>query len=101
MSTDTAYVSLSLIIIGRFIIFIASAVIFCVIVCSRGRKEFLYIATPICFGTSGLIGVYCEIALGLQSNSDDEDLIKNIRLILAIHYMFYTIGHQFFASQYL
>ena len=93
--------TLTLVIIGRFIIFIASAIVLCMIVGSRKRREFLYIATPISFMASGLIGVYCEIALTIQSNSDDEDLVKNIRLFLAIHYMFYTVGHQFFASQYL
>ena len=87
---------------GRTIIFFSSVYILYVIVFVRKRTEFIYLATPISFLISGLIGMTVVFnALIKTIKGDDENLVSDLAFPLAIHYMFYTTGHQFFASQYL
>ena len=80
---------------------ITSAILLYVIACTRKRTEFPYFAIPVSFMISGLLGMIVEILVLKYQNEGNKDLVKSVALPLAIHYMFFTTGHQLFASQYL
>ena len=77
---------------------ITSAAILYIVVFKRKRREFPYLAIPISFLLSGLIGIITEIFILKYQTGGNPDLVKTFALPLAIHYMFYTTGHQVFAS---
>ena len=81
--------------------FFVSGVVFYILVIKRRRFEFPYMAIPICFMISGLIGVGIELFILSAEASGDNDVGAEIAFPLTFHYMFYTDGQQFFASLYL
>ena len=84
----------------RLILFTASVILITVILCIRKQIHFFYIATPISFLLSGALGIYIEIRFLFfdWKTVEVEKINGEIALFIAFHYMFYTTGHQFFAS---
>ena len=83
----------------RLILFTASVILITVILCIRKQIHFFYIATPISFLLSGALGVFIELRfLFFDWKTVESGEYNDIALLLAFHYMFYTTGHQFFAS---
>ena len=87
----------------RLIMFVTSISLLYIVLFIRKRHEFFYIAVPLAFMISGAIGVFMEVRflfLDWKVNMDPS-AFNVIAIFIALHYMFYTAGHQFFASQYL
>ena len=87
--------------ISRIIISIASLVVFVMIACCRKRKEFFYLATPITFFFSGVFGSWFEIVFVLDGGTGSVEEFKKVGILIALHYMFFSLGHTYFAMQYL
>ena len=100
-SSMALLISIWLYVFARTIMAVSSAAVFIEIVFMRKRYEFPYIFVPLCFLVSGLLGSVLEIYILKLHNEGSQDVVKEMALPLAIHYMFYTTGHQLFASQYL
>ena len=78
--------------------FVLSIILIIIIFCCRKRREFLYWATPLSFMISGILGVYLERIELIETQKGNKNPVETIAILLGIHYMFYMIGHQFFAS---
>lgn len=72
-----------------------------VVAYQRKRQEFIYVATIISFLISGVLGGIVDTIIVINAFALEEDPVAPVAIYLAIDYAFYTIGHQFFASQYL
>ena len=101
MSYEFSYISYSIIAGGRTIIAIASIYMLVVVVIQRKRYDFVYAATILSFLISGCLGGVVGTIIVINAYKLEEDPVAPVAIYLAIEYAFYTIGHQFFASQYL
>ena len=101
MSYDFSYISYSILAGGRTIIAIASIYMFVLVVCQRKRTDFVYSATILSFLISGCLGAPVGTIIVINAFELEEDPVAPVAIYLAIEYAFYTVGHQFFASQYL
>ena len=93
-------ITLYLLFVDRILIFLASCIVLIYLVCCRKRPDFIYWSVPLCFLLSGALGMYVGIN-DVRTFDSGENTFADIAIILAAHYMLYTTGHQFFASQYL
>ena len=90
-----------ILIIARVIIVAASVTVLVLVTGHRKRTEFLYIMCPLSFLLSGIFGVWYSVKLYTTKSDGDIESIQTIALLLAFHYIFFSMGHQYFASQYL
>ena len=91
-------VAMFIYVVARALMTISSIIAFIQIVCIRKHHHLLYILIPLCFFLSGAIGFAPEIFAIKLKLEGREDYIERVALPLSIHYMFYTTGHQLFAS---
>ena len=91
-------VAMFIYLVARALMTISSVITFIQIVCIRKHHQLLYILIPLCFLVSGAIGFALEIFAIKLKLEGKEDYIEQVALPLVIHYLFYTTGHQLFAS---
>ena len=94
-------VAIWILIITRSVIVIASVGVLALVTCYRKRIEFLYICCPASFLLSGVFGIWYSIRLYTSKADGDLASVQTLALLIAFHYVFFSLGHQYFASQYL
>ena len=94
-------ISVWIFLISRIIISLASLAVFVTIACCRKRREFFYLATPITFFFSGVFGAWFEIIFVLENDTGTVEEFKKVGILIALHYSLFSMGHIYFAMQYL
>ena len=86
---------------SHVIISVASAVVLIIVCCFRKRAEFGYIATPVSFFLSGLVGSRVDVKFIKEGYIGGNLQAYEMGVWIAFTYMLIATGHQYFASQYL
>ena len=101
IASNTQLTAIWLFLIGRSIFTLASLTTAVIISYRRKRTGFMYLGTPITFCLSGIFGTWVQLVFLNKHFQGEQNPVSSVGLLLAVHYMFYALGHQFFASQYL